>query len=152
MIRISTYLEALMLTDERPLRLDPGQVLFVQGQPGDGKMYIVRTGSLELRAGRRTLETVEPGGIVGEMALIDPAPRSATAVAGPDCSVAAVDEATFHQLVKRVPGIALEMMRIMVRRLRHTTAKHGAAGRRRKSPSKRRPRPGSARRPRKPSR
>lgn len=146
MTEIHTYLEALMLTEEQPLRLDRGQVLFVEGQASDGRMYVVRTGSLELRAGRRKLETVGPGGMVGEMALIDPAPRSATAVAGPNCTVAGVDEATFHQLVRRVPGLALEMMRILARRLRHTTAEHGG----KRSPKKpaRTRKPASARRAR----
>ena len=45
-------------------------------------MFIVRTGSVELRIGETVLETVEQGGIFGELALVDPAPRSATAVAG----------------------------------------------------------------------
>ncbi len=140
MTQIRTYVEALMLTDEKPLSLAPGQVLFVEGQPSDGRMYIVRTGSLELRLGRRKLETVEPGGVVGEMALIDPAPRSATAVGGPDCTLAAVDETTFRQLAKRVPGLALEVMRIMVRRLRRTTARQAVAGASRKPAARRRPR------------
>ncbi len=127
MTEIHSYLEALMLTDDRPLRLHAGQVLFTQGQPSDGRMFVVREGTIELRVGRRWLETVGPGGIVGEMALIDPAARSATAAAGLDgCLAAAVTEHTFHELVKRVPGIALELMRIMARRLRRTTARHDA--------------------------
>lgn len=138
MTEIHTYLEALMLTDDRPMRLDEGQVLFGEGQPSDGRMYIVREGSLELRKGRRKLETVGPGGIVGEMALVDPAPRSATAVAGPGCVVAAVNEHVFNQLVKRVPGIAVEMMRVLARRLRDTTAKkHGGPRRKPASPPRR---------------
>jgi CRP-like cAMP-binding protein len=80
-------------------------------------------GSVELRAGGEVLESVQPDGVLGEMALIDPAPRSATAVAGLDCAVVAVDERMFHQLVQRVPGFALEVMRIIARRLRRATAK-----------------------------
>ncbi len=141
MTQIRTYVEALMLTDDKPLVLSRGQVLFVEGQPSDGHMYIVRTGSIELKVGRRKLESVEPGGIVGEMALIDPAPRSATAVAGRDCSVTAVNEATFHKLVKLVPGLAVDVMRIMARRLRHTTAKHRATAPPRKPTASPRKRP-----------
>lgn len=120
MTRIHSYLEALMLVDDRPLSLADGQVLFREGEPGQ-HMYIVKSGRLELRAGGRKLEAVGPGGLVGEMALIDPAPRSATAVARGQSSVAAVDAATFDQLVQRVPRLALEVMRIMTRRLRRTT-------------------------------
>jgi len=120
MTRIHSYLEALMLVDDKPLSLTDGQVLFREGEPGQ-HMYIVRSGKLELRSGRRVLEAVGPGGLVGEMALIDPAPRSATAVARGACVVAAVDANTFDQLVQRVPRLALEVMRIMTRRLRRTT-------------------------------
>lgn len=120
MTRIHSYLEALMLVDDRPLSLSDGEVLFREGEPG-AHMYIVRSGKLELRAGGRRLEAVGPGGLVGEMALIDPAPRSATAVARGASSVAAIDAGTFDQLVQRVPRLALEVMRIMTRRLRRTT-------------------------------
>lgn len=120
MTRIHSYLEALMLVDDKPLVLADGQVLFREGEPGQ-HMYIVKSGRLELRTGGRRLETVGPGGLLGEMALIDPAPRSATAVARGSCSVAAVDAHTFDQLVQRVPRLALEVMRIMTRRLRRTT-------------------------------
>jgi CRP/FNR family cyclic AMP-dependent transcriptional regulator len=114
---VKTYLEALMKLDEAPLGLDPGQVIFRAGDAGR-EMFIVRTGNVELRIGETLLETVEQGGIFGELALVDPAPRSATAVAGPDCTLVLVDVNAFNDLVKRVPGLALEVMRVMARRLR----------------------------------
>jgi CRP-like cAMP-binding protein len=120
MPRIHSYLEALMLVEDRPRSLAGGEVLFREGEAGD-EMYIVRSGRLELRAGGRQLELVGPGGLVGEMALIDPAPRSATAVARGRCVVVAVNADTFDELVKLVPRLALEVMRIMTRRLRRTT-------------------------------
>jgi CRP-like cAMP-binding protein len=122
MPEIHTYLEFLTALDDRPLRLQERDTLFEEGQRSDGRMFVVRTGSVLLRSGRKQLERVGPGGIVGEMALIDPAPRSATAVAGPDCTVSAVTEPMLHKLVAQVPGLALEMMRILVRRLRQATA------------------------------
>jgi CRP-like cAMP-binding protein len=60
------------------------------------------------------------GGCLGEMALIGPAPRSATAVAGQDCTRVGTDERTFHELVRQVPGSALGVLRVMVRRLRQS--------------------------------
>ena len=116
---VRTYLEAVMTLDEAPLKLDPGQVIFHTGDEGH-EMFIVRTGSVELRIGELVLETVEQGGIFGELALVDPAPRSATAVAGPDCTLVLVDAASFSDLVRRVPGLALEVMKVMARRLRRT--------------------------------
>jgi CRP-like cAMP-binding protein len=89
-------------------------------------MFVVRSGTLVLKAGRRVLERVGPGGIVGEMALIDPAPRSATAIGGPDCSVSAVDQLTFDKLVRHVPGLAIEVMQVLARRLRRSTVSGNA--------------------------
>lgn len=114
---IRTYLEAVMTLDEAPLKVDPGQVIFSAGDTGR-EMFIVRTGSVDLRIGETVLETVEQGGIFGELALVDPAPRSATAVAGPDCTLVLVDAQAFGDLVRRVPGLALEVMKVMARRLR----------------------------------
>jgi CRP-like cAMP-binding protein len=116
---VRSYLEALMKLDEAPLKLDPGQVIFSTGDAGR-EMFIVRTGSVDLRLGETVLETVGQGGIFGELALVDPAPRSATAVAGPDCTLVLVDATSFNDLVRRVPGLALEVMKVMARRLRRS--------------------------------
>jgi CRP-like cAMP-binding protein len=117
MTEVRTYLQALMALDEAPLKLEPGQAIFGEGEPGHA-MFIVRTGSVDLRIGDVVVETVEQGGIFGEMALVDPAPRSATAVAGPDCSLVMVDGHSFNDLLRRVPGLGIEIMKVMARRLR----------------------------------
>jgi len=119
MARVKSLLEALTALDEAPLECEEGQVIFATGDPGQ-EMYVVRTGSVDLRIGDKVLETVTPGGILGELALVDPAPRSATAVAGVDCSLARIDRDAFSELVRRVPGLALEVMQVMARRLRKT--------------------------------
>jgi CRP-like cAMP-binding protein len=117
MKEVRTYLQALMALDEAPLKLEPGQVIFSAGEPGH-VLFIVRTGSVDLRIDGETVETVEQGGIFGELALVDPAPRSATAVAGPDCTLVMVEEESFNDLLRRVPGLGLEIMKVMARRLR----------------------------------
>src|SRR5512139_3339844 len=67
MTEVKSYLEALMTLDEAPLKLDPGQVVFSAGDAGR-EMFIVRTGSVDLRIGDTLLETVAQGGIFGELA------------------------------------------------------------------------------------
>ena len=124
MAEVKTYLEALTALDETPLTYPPGGVIFAVGDPGR-EMYIVRSGRVDLKLGDTLLESVGPGGILGELALIDPAPRSASAVAGPDCTLARVDKDAFDDLVRRVPGLALEVMRVMARRLRKTNIARG---------------------------
>lgn len=114
---VRTYLEALMALEEAPLQMDPGQVVFSAGEHGR-EMFIVRTGTVDLRIGDALIETVTQGGVFGELALIDPAPRSATAIAGPGCTLVMVEERSFNDLLRRVPGLGLEIMRVMARRLR----------------------------------
>ncbi|MCI0525856.1 MAG: cyclic nucleotide-binding domain-containing protein [Nitrospira sp.] len=66
----------------------------------------------------KVLETVKPGGILGEMALIDAKPRSATAVAKTDCKLVPIDEKRFVFLVQETPYFAIQVMQVMVERLR----------------------------------
>jgi CRP-like cAMP-binding protein len=99
-----------------------GESIFERGDPGD-KMYVVLEGIVEIRLGDRVLETVDSGGIFGEMALIDPAIRSASAVAQCGCRLAIVDETLFLQMVQQTPMFALEMMRVLASRLRKADRK-----------------------------
>lgn len=101
-----------------------GDTIFERGDAG-AVMYVVLEGVIEVRIGNRVLETVQPGGVFGEMALIDPAPRSATAVAQCGCRLAVVDEELYLRTVQQTPMFALEMMRVLVTRLRKADRKLG---------------------------
>lgn len=122
MPEIHSYSELLAFIDEHPRRYPHGAVIFSEGQPGV-VMYIVRDGQVELRRGGQVVERLGPGEVIGEMALIDPAPRTATAVAAGACSLTIVDEAMFRNIVAKVPGFALELLRVVVRRLRKELAR-----------------------------
>jgi CRP-like cAMP-binding protein len=65
------------------------------------------------------METLGPGGIFGEMALIDGTVRSATVRAKTDCEVAPINEKTFLFLVHETPFFAIAVMRALAGRLRH---------------------------------
>ncbi len=99
-----------------------GTMIFEQGQPGDF-MYIVLSGEVDIRHDGQTVETISTGQIVGELALIDHAARSASAVAKSDCRVAPVDARRFEFLVSETPNFALQVMRTLADRLRRTTAR-----------------------------
>jgi len=60
MAEIHSYMEALMLSEEEPILFEDGQVIFEAGEPGR-EMYIVRSGSVDLRIGGALLERVHPG-------------------------------------------------------------------------------------------
>ena len=99
--------------------LEPGDVLFREGDMGD-QMFAVVEGQIELTRNGTIVEDVGPGGIMGELALIDPAPRTATATARTSARVAQVDQQQFTHLVQEHPTFALQVMTVMAERLRTT--------------------------------
>jgi CRP/FNR family transcriptional regulator, cyclic AMP receptor protein len=94
-----------------------GDVIFRQGDPAQ-ELFIVQSGEVEIRLGNRVLETLPQFSIFGEMALIDNAPRSATAVAASDAKLVPVSEKQFLFLISNTPYFALNVTRVMARRLR----------------------------------
>jgi len=95
-----------------------GSVVFRTGDPGT-EMYVVRSGEVDIVVNGVTLETVEAGGILGEMALIDQETRSADAIAKSDSVLVRVDKKRFEYLVQQTPFFALQMMKLLVKRLRN---------------------------------
>jgi CRP/FNR family cyclic AMP-dependent transcriptional regulator len=85
-------------------------------------MYVVKEGEVEVIVNGKVVDTIGPGGILGEMALIDKQPRSATATAKTDCKLVSVDEQRFQRLVQQTPHFAIQVMRVMAQRLRQMDA------------------------------
>lgn len=107
----------LLRNDQDLIRVPKGQVIFQGGDPGD-TMYVVLDGEINILFHNKVIETIGVGGIFGEMALIDAQPRSATAIANTDAQIARVTEERFQFLVQYSPFFALEVMRVMAKRLR----------------------------------
>jgi CRP/FNR family transcriptional regulator, cyclic AMP receptor protein len=98
--------------------LESGQVLFAEGDPPTC-MYIVKSGSLQIRSGSVIYENVGPGGIVGEMCLVEPhQTRSATVYALTDSELVEIDEARFASLIVQAPSFAITVMQALSHRLR----------------------------------
>jgi CRP-like cAMP-binding protein len=102
-------------TETRTVRAS--QTLFREGEPGDA-MYVVVEGELEITIRGITLERVGPGGIVGEMALVDASPRTATVSATTDSKVVEVPTRTFEALVQQKPAFARHIVSVVAERLR----------------------------------
>ena len=94
-----------------------GTTIFNAGDERD-YMYAVLEGEVDIAVNGRVVETVESGGIFGEMALIDKDRRTATAVARTDAKIVAVDERRFLFLIQQTPNFALHVMRVLSERLR----------------------------------
>jgi CRP/FNR family transcriptional regulator, cyclic AMP receptor protein len=99
-----------------PATFKPGETIFAAGDKGD-KMYVMRSGEVEIARDGKVVEKLGPGGIFGEMALIDGAPRAATAIAKTACEVAPITEKTFLFLVHETPFFAISVMRALAERL-----------------------------------
>ncbi len=96
-----------------------GDVIFRQGDKAE-ELFVIQSGSVEIRLGSRLLDALPERSIFGEMALIDGAPRSATAIAATDVRLVPVGEKQFLLMVSRTPYFALNVMRALARRLRLT--------------------------------
>lgn len=103
----------------------PGEVIIEEGAPGD-RLYIVLSGSLEVtkREGGRdiVLATRRPGEVLGEMSLLEQAPRTASVRATEASALLAIGPEAFRQLLERRPGAATTLLRTVVGRLRSTEA------------------------------
>jgi CRP-like cAMP-binding protein len=106
-----------LFRDKEATSFAPGQYIFKAGDPGEA-MYIVVEGEIEILDGVVLLETSGQGSIVGELALIDDEPRSATAIAKTDCRLVAVDRRRFQYMVQETPLFALSVMKVLADRLR----------------------------------
>lgn len=96
-----------------------GEVIFSQGDAAS-ELFVIQSGKVDVMLGNRLLASLSDHDIFGEMALIDTAPRSATAVAKTDVRLVPVGEKQFLFLVGRTPHFALNLMRALARRLRVT--------------------------------
>jgi len=105
------------------LIIKAGQHLFKAGDKSDG-MYIVRRGELtvflEKDGNQVELAKIPEGGMVGEMALFDQKPRSASVKASCESEVSHITTADFEKLMKQIPKWFVSLMTSLSARLRQT--------------------------------
>jgi CRP/FNR family transcriptional regulator, cyclic AMP receptor protein len=99
------------------VELVAGETLFQEGDPGDC-LYIVVEGELRVYSQGHTLVLLGPGKIVGELALLDPEPRSAAVAASRDTLLFRIDKEPFDEVMADRPEIALGIIRSLARRIR----------------------------------
>ena len=105
--------------------LTAGQQLFRKDDPGDS-MFLVRNGRVRIfivddRGNDITFRHYGAGQLVGEFALIDNKPRSASAEAAEPCDVLILQRDAFLTYLRDRPILGVEMMRSLAERVRYTT-------------------------------
>jgi CRP-like cAMP-binding protein len=103
------------------LSFGPGQVVVQQGQVGNG-LYIVVSGEVRIMAGDDELARLGPGETIGELSVIDQEPRSASAVAASDTVCLALASWDLIPMLEHDPGLAMNLLRELARRLRRIDA------------------------------
>jgi CRP-like cAMP-binding protein len=103
-----------------------GEIVFFQGEVGDC-MYVVEDGTVEIvaeRDGRETvLRTAGSGELIGEMAIFEHRPRSATVRARGTARVLTLDKRNFMRRISEDPTLAFRIIESMARRVRELSDK-----------------------------
>jgi len=92
-------------------------------------MFVVATGQLEVRVSGERVSVVGEREVVGEMAVLDPEPRSATVIALKDCVLLRLTSENLDWLMGEDVEVARGIIQILCRRLRLRDADSGICDR-----------------------
>ena len=100
-----------------------GEYIFREGEPAD-VMYMIHKGRVQISKGIGTFDekirVLGEGEFIGEMAVINLLPRSATAVALEDCVLIKMDRQSFQETVRKNHEFAINVIQLLSDRLRET--------------------------------
>jgi CRP/FNR family cyclic AMP-dependent transcriptional regulator len=94
-----------------------GKALTHEGRH-EGYFFIIVSGSVRIERARRTINTIHDGDFLGEIALLDGGPRTATATTETPCQLIVMTHQRFEQLLDRSPSIRAAVLEEVGRRLR----------------------------------
>jgi CRP-like cAMP-binding protein len=122
--RLPRHLATDLFASATRVKLAANQVLFLAGDPGDS-CYRVEDGLLKVtmvsRSGiERILSFISRGGIVGELAILDGLPRSASVVAVGDTVLSRLSRAEFDAFAEEHPELYKSLITLLTQRLRET--------------------------------
>src|SRR6476660_8777486 len=128
---LPTQISERLLANAKPQSLAEREVLFEAGDVADG-CYRLERGLLKVsiaspQGDERILTILGPGSIVGELAIIDGGPRSATVVAIRDCKLSFISREAFLSCLREYPEISSDLVATLVSRLREADEAMAAA-------------------------
>ena len=99
------------------VRFEPGALLYREGDPARD-CYVILEGETDVTVSGRFVGTIGEGESVGEMGLLDQAPRTATVVARTPVVVQVIDARSFDRLLDEAPTVTRALLRQVSRWLR----------------------------------
>lgn len=111
------------LNERTPFHCPLNKVIMREGE-GGVFMYVVLAGRVAISIQSTIVERVGPGGLFGEMTMVDQSRRAATAIAETDCMLLAINRDDFLALVKEKPAFAVSLLRAVADRLRFMTSSY----------------------------
>lgn len=109
---LSTVAEAVV-----PVVLEAGASLFHKGDVGDS-LYVITTGRVRVHDGELTFNELGPGAVVGEMAVLDAEPRSASVTAVEATALLCLHQGPLYALIGAHVGVARGVIGVLCRHLR----------------------------------
>ena len=102
----------------KEVAVSKGDIIFNKGDNGSS-MYIIYEGIVKIHDGDNTFIENKNRDFFGELALLDPEPRSASATAVTDTLLLKLEEEEWYELMEGRPEVLRSIMRILCRRIRH---------------------------------
>lgn len=102
------------------VKIAPGAVLCSEGEPGLD-MFILLEGTLQIYKNKRAITTIQPVDYIGEMAIIEEKPRSATVIATTAARLLRITQAQFRKYLASQPPSLVAMMQTLSQRIRKDT-------------------------------
>lgn len=99
------------------ITMTAGTVVVSQGQLGR-EAFVILSGQITVRRNERKVATLGPGEIVGELALLDHRPRTASAICDVDCTLFVIDQRHFRGVVEGQPSISMKLLAALAGRIR----------------------------------
>lgn len=99
------------------IAMPAGKVLCEQGSIGR-EAFVILDGTADVRINNKPVATLGAGACVGELALLDHGPRTATVTASTDLQVLVIGAREFAGIVDEVPSIAHKILRALATRVR----------------------------------
>ena len=103
------------------IEYDSEQTIFKEGDVGDS-MFIIVDGAVRIHKGDKELAVLSKGKFVGEMALLDQEPRSASVTSTEETTLLEINGEDFYDLMASRMGIMQGIVKILTQRLREANA------------------------------